>query len=195
MTTVGVILAGGLARRMGGGDKCRLPVGGRSIIARAIACLGPQVDRLVVNANGDPTRFDDLQLPVVADAMMGYPGPLAGILAGLDWAADADWVVSVSADCPFLPDDLVARLHAARNNSVYAVAASGGWTHPVIGLWPTSCRDELRQALHDGERKIDRFTGRHPTARAEWAVVPFDPFFNVNTPEDLDQAHRLATGR
>ena len=193
-STVGIVLAGGQARRMGGGDKGRSMVAGRSILARTVACLGGQVSAVAINANGDTARFADLGLAVVADPLPGHLGPLAGILAGLDWAGDAEWVVSVSGDCPFLPDDLVARLHAARRaqGAVYAVAASGGWAHPVIGLWPVACREALRRALAEGERKIDRFTGRHATARAEWGVEPVDPFFNVNSPDDLLAADRYA---
>ena len=193
--TVAVLLAGGLARRMGGGDKCRLVVGGRTIIDRAIGCIAPQVGGIVINANGDLARFDDLGLPVVADPVPGHPGPLAGILAGLDWAAgrSAAWVVSVPGDCPFLPPDLVARLHAARaaSGAVFACAASGGWTHPVAGLWPVDLREELRAALLAGARKIDAYTRPDRTARAEWPATPVDPFFNVNTPEDLAAASRL----
>ncbi len=192
--TVAVILAGGLARRMGGGDKCRQVVGGRTIIARTIATIGPQVRAIAVNANGDPARFADLGLPVLADSMPGHPGPLAGILAGLDWAAvgGAAWMLSVPGDCPFLPSDVAARLHAACGDATFAVAASGGWTHPVVGLWPVGCRDELRAALLAGERKIDAFTARHRTARAEWPTETVDPFLNVNTPEDWAHADAMA---
>ena len=188
--TAAIILAGGLARRMGGGDKCRQIVAGQTIIARTIASIAPQAAALAINANGDPARFADLGCPVIADSVPGHPGPLAGILAGLDWAAAAghEWLLSVPGDCPFLPPDLAARLHQARGDATFAVAASGGWTHPVIALWPTSCRGELRQALLDGERKIDAYTARHPIAQAEWPTAPYDPFLNVNTPEDLARA-------
>ena len=190
--TVGVILAGGLARRMGGGDKSRLQVGGRTVLARTVACLAPQVSALVVNANGDPARFADLGLPVLPDPLPDHPGPLAGILAALEWTR-APWLVSVPGDCPFLPPDLVPRLHAARlaSGAVFACAGSGGWRHPVVGLWPASCAAELRAALLSGERKIDRFAGPDRTAVAEWGVAPLDPFFNVNAPEDLAAAERL----
>ena len=192
--TVGVILAGGLARRMGGGDKCRVMVGGRTVLARTIATLAPQVARLALNANGDPGRFADTVLPVLPDPVPGHPGPLAGILAGLDWAAGlgATWLLSAPGDCPFLPGDLVARLHAARGEATYAVAASGGWTHPVVALWPAMCRDDLRAALLAGQRKIDAFTARHTTAQAEWPVTPFDPYMNLNTPDDVAAAGALA---
>ena len=196
--TLGLLLAGGLARRMGGGDKPLRTIGGRSILAHVIERLAPQCDRLLVNANGDPARFADYGLPVVADSVPDFAGPLAGILAGLDWMAahrpESKWLVSVAADTPFIPDDLVARLHAAREQQgvPLACAASGGWTHPVIGLWPVRLRADLRHALTvEDERKIDRWTARHGCASAEWPVTPVDPFFNANKPEDLDEAERL----
>jgi molybdopterin-guanine dinucleotide biosynthesis protein A len=194
-----VILAGGLARRMGGGDKPMRAIGGRTILDHVIARLAPQCDGLILNANGDPSRFAASSLPVVADTVADNPGPLAGVLAGLDWAAEhgpeAAWVVSVAGDCPFLPRDLVGRLHEARRNekAVLAVAASGGRTHPVIGLWQVALRGELRHALVEEEmRKIDRWTARYPLATVEWPVGPVDPFFNANTVEDLSEAERLA---
>ncbi|WP_439493918.1 molybdenum cofactor guanylyltransferase MobA [Bosea sp. (in: a-proteobacteria)] len=196
--TLGLLLAGGLARRMGGGDKPLRTIAGRSILAHVIERLAPQCDGLVVNANGDPARFADYGLPVVADSVPDFAGPLAGILAGLDWMAahrpENEWLVSVAADTPFIPDDLVARLHAAREaqNVPLACAASGGWTHPVIGLWPVRLRADLRHALTvEDERKIDRWTARHGCASAEWPLTPVDPFFNANKPEDLDEAERL----
>ncbi|HKH01589.1 MAG TPA: molybdenum cofactor guanylyltransferase MobA, partial [Bradyrhizobium sp.] len=162
--TPAVLLAGGLARRMGGGDKPMRQIGGRTILERVIARLGPQCDGLVLNANGDPARFAKFGLPVIADTIENFPGPLAGILAGLDWAAanrpDAAWILSAAADCPFLPRDLVARLHRARmeNDAQLAVAASGGQSHPVIGLWSVALRDQLRHALVvEDIRKIDRW--------------------------------------
>ncbi len=196
--TFGLLLAGGLARRMGGGDKPLRTIAGRSILAHVIERLAPQCDGLVINANGDPARFADYGLPVVADSVPDFAGPLAGILAGLDWMAahrpQTEWLVSVAADTPFIPRDLVARLHEAREEQgvPLACAASGGWTHPVIGLWPVSLRDDLRRALTvEDERKIDRWTARHGCASAEWPVEPVDPFFNANRPEDLDEAERL----
>lgn len=196
--TLGLLLAGGLARRMGGGDKPLRTIAGRSILAHVIERLAPQCDGLVVNANGDPARFADYGLPVVADSVPDFAGPLAGILAGLDWMAvhrpETEWLVSVAADTPFIPDDLVARLHEARETQgvPLACAASGGWTHPVIGLWPVRLRADLRHALTvEDERKIDRWTARHGCASAEWPVTPVDPFFNANKPEDLDEAERL----
>ena len=198
-STLGVLLAGGLARRMGGGDKTLKTVGGRTILSRVIDTLTPQCDGLVVNANGDPARFAFLSLPVVADSVEGFAGPLAGILAALDWAADhrpgCEWVVSVATDSPFLPADLVARLHAGRRDQgvPLACAMSDGQTHPVIGLWPVSLRADLRHALVvEDIRKIDRWTARHGIAHVDWPIRPVDPFFNANTPEDLAAANAIA---
>ena len=197
--TLGVILAGGLARRMGGGDKPMREIGGRTILDHGVERLSPQCDALILNANGDPFRFAAFNLPVVVDTVTGNPGPLAGVLAALDWAAQnrpqTQWVVSVAGDCPFLPRDLVDRLHEARRkeNAELAVAASGGRTHPVIGLWKVSLRNDLRHALVEEDlRKIDRWTARYPLATVEWADEPVDPFFNANTAEDLAEAERLA---
>lgn len=196
--TLGLLLAGGLARRMGGGDKPLRTIAGRTILAHVIERLRPQCDGLLLNANGDPARFSDYNLPVVSDSVPDFAGPLAGILAGLDWLAanrqDRQWLVSVAADTPFIPRDLVMRQHAAREaaNVPLACAASGGWTHPVIGLWPVALRDELRHALTvEDERKIDRWTARHGVVSVEWAVTPVDPFFNANRPDDLAEAERL----
>jgi len=197
--TVGVILAGGLARRMGGGDKPMREIDGRPILDHVVERLAPQCGFLVLNVNGDPSRFAAFGLPVVADTVVGNPGPLAGVLAALDWVAQnrpgTHWVVSVAGDCPFLPHDLVSRLHEARlrENAELAVAASNGRTHPVIGLWKVGLRDDLRHALVDEDiRKIDRWTARYPLATVTWAAEPVDPFFNTNTVEDLSEAERLA---
>ncbi|MBM3529966.1 MAG: molybdenum cofactor guanylyltransferase MobA [Alphaproteobacteria bacterium] len=197
--TLGLILAGGLARRMGGGDKPLTRVGGQTILERAIARMTPQCARLVINANGDPARFAATGLPVVADSVPDFAGPLAGILAGLDWASanapgTAD-VVSVPGDCPFLPRDLVTRLHAARAaaGTPMACARSGDWRHPTVALWPVALRADLRAALTvEGLRKIEIWTARHGVAIADWPDRPVDPFFNVNTPEDAAAADRLA---
>jgi molybdopterin-guanine dinucleotide biosynthesis protein A len=194
--TLGVLLAGGLARRMGGGDKPLRLLAGRSILERAVARLTPQVATLILNANGDPARFAPLGLQVVPDGVPDFPGPLAGILAALDHAAavypGVAWVVSASADSPFLPIDLVARLHRERGATPLACAMSAGHTHPPIGLWRVSLREDLRRALiTDGERKIDRWTARHGCACVKWPVEPVDPFFNANTPEDLAAAEGI----
>ena len=192
-----VVLAGGLARRMGGGDKPLRLLGGRPLLAHVIERVAPQVTGLILNANGDPARFANFGLPVVADPLPDHPGPLAGVLAALDWAAawrsDVATVLSVPGDGPFLPADLVARLEAARQAAgvPMACAASGGWTHPPIALWPVSLRGELRAALLAGEKKIDRWTARFGCASADWPTTPVDPFFNANTPEDLAAAEVL----
>lgn len=195
----GVLLAGGLARRMGGGDKPMRQIAGRTILQRVIDRLAPQCGGLIINANGDPARFAAFGLPVVADDVADFPGPLAGILAALDWTAanrpDAKWVLSAAGDCPFLPRDLVTRLEQARaaENAELAVASSDGQTHPVIGLWSVRLRNELRHALVEEDvRKIDRWTARYPLATVEWPTEPLDPFFNANTVEDIAEADRLA---
>jgi molybdenum cofactor guanylyltransferase len=197
--TPGVLLAGGLARRMGGGDKPMRQIGGRTILERVITRLRPQCDGLILNANGDAARFASFGLPVIPDSVADFPGPLAGILAGLDWAAanrpDAKWVLSAAADCPFLPRDLVARLHRGRieQNAQLAVAASGGQSHPVVGLWSVAMRDELRHALVvEDIRKIDRWTARYRLSTVSWPAEPLDPFFNANTVDDLAEAEHLA---
>ena len=193
----GVLLAGGLARRMGGGDKCLLELRGRPMLAHAIDRLGPQVAALAVNANGDPARFSAFDLPVVADVVEGFAGPLAGVLTGMVWARaeapGAEWLVTAATDTPFFPTDLVARLHAAAADAEVAFAASGGRTHPVFGLWRLTLIDDLRRALtEEDERKIDRFAGRYRVAEVDFPLRPFDPFFNVNRPEDLAEAMRLS---
>jgi molybdopterin-guanine dinucleotide biosynthesis protein A len=197
--TLGLVLAGGLARRMGGGDKARIKIGSASILQRVLACLTPQCSRVIINANGDPARFADTGLPVIADSVPDFAGPLAGILAGLDWAAQnvpaAEWLVSVPGDCPFLPKDLVTRLYEARvtSNVPLACARSGEWRHPVVGLWSIKLREDLRHALmSEGLHKIELWTARHGIAIAEWPTAPFDPFFNVNTPKDVAQAEAIA---
>ncbi|HEY3642278.1 MAG TPA: molybdenum cofactor guanylyltransferase MobA [Xanthobacteraceae bacterium] len=196
---LGLVLAGGLARRMGGGDKARISIGGATILERVLVRLTPQCAAVILNANGDPARFADAGLAVVPDSVPDFAGPLAGILAGLDWAAAhrpeiAD-VASVPGDCPFLPPDLVARLSAARAAAgvPLACARSGEWRHPVVGLWPVKLRADLRHALVEQDlRKIEIWTGRHGVAVADWPAAPVDPFFNVNTPQDAAAAERMA---
>jgi len=197
--TLGLVLAGGLARRMGGGDKALLRIGDATILERVLDRLTPQCSGVILNANGDPGRFAFTRLPVVADDVPGFAGPLAGILAGLDWAAThapgVSWIASVPGDCPFLPRDVVARLHAARaaDHQPRAGARAGEWRHPVVGLWPIALRADLRHALvAEGLRKIEVWTGRHGVAIADWPTAPVDPFFNVNTPEDAAEAGRIA---
>ena len=197
--TLGLVLAGGLARRMGGGDKALIKVGSVAILDRVLERLRGACQTIVLNANGDPARFARYGLPVIPDSVPDFAGPLAGILAGLDWAAahapDIAWIVSTPGDCPFLPHDLVPRLHAAREKAgtPLACARSGDWRHPVVGLWPVALREDLRHALiEEGLRKIEVWTARHGVAVAEWPAKPLDPFFNVNTPKDAAEAERLA---
>jgi len=197
---LGLVLAGGLARRMGGGDKARIRIGGVTILARVVACLAPQCSAIIINANGDTTRFADTGLPIVPDSVPDFAGPLAGVLAGLDWAAehasDVADVVSVPGDCPFLPVDLIERLETARKKAKLplACARSGDWRHPVVGLWHVGLREDLRHAVTvEDLRKIEVWTARHGVAIATWPDKPVDPFFNVNTPEDAAAAEKLAT--
>ncbi len=197
--TLGLVLAGGLARRMGGGDKPMRVIAGRSMMARVIDRIAPQCDALVLNANGDTTRFAVFGLPVVADSITDFPGPLAGVLAGLDWTAqhrpDIRWMLSAPGDCPFLPRDLAASLHRARSDedAELAVAASAGQSHPVVGLWDVALRHDLRHALMNEQlRQVSRFMARYRLAKVDWPTAPLDPFFNANTADDLIEAERLA---
>ena len=204
MSILGLLLAGGLSRRMGGGDKTLRLLGGRPLLAHVIERVRPQVAALVLNANGDPARFAGFGLPVAADSVPDFAGPLAGILAGLDWAAvnrpDCPLVVSIPTDSPFLPLDLATRLERgmAEAGADLACAASHGQAHPVIGLWPVRLREALRRAVVDEDiRKVDVWTGRF-----RLATVPFDdesggidPFFNANRPDDLDRAEALLLAR
>jgi molybdopterin-guanine dinucleotide biosynthesis protein A len=190
---LGVILAGGQATRMGGGDKGLLPLGGGTILSHVIARLEPQVAGLALNANGDPARFAHLGLPVIPDSIAGFAGPLSGVLAGLDWAATqgADHIVTAAADTPFFPCDLVPRLlHDAQEaGSGLALARTPDGRHPTFGLWPVALRDDLRAALNDGLRKVVLWTDKHGGATAHF---PDDAaFFNVNTPEDLQAAEAM----
>jgi len=196
-TTLGVILAGGLATRMGGGDKALLPLGGRPMLARVIERLQPQVGGLVLNANGDPARFAPFGLPVIADPVAGHPGPLAGVLAGLGHAEEigAARIVTVAADTPFLPRDLVARLAAAAGSDesiVLAATASG--LHPTFGLWPVSLRAALARDLAGGARRVGGWAESMGARRVVFAETPHDPFFNVNTPDDLARAEEILAG-
>jgi molybdopterin-guanine dinucleotide biosynthesis protein A len=193
---LGVILAGGQARRMGGGDKCLLPLGGAPVLDRVIARLAPQVAGLALNANGDAARFASYGLPVLPDSEPDHPGPLAGVLAGLDWAAGqgAARIVTVAADTPFFPTDLVARLSAEGGGIVLAATPhpqKGLMRHPTFGLWPVALAEDLRGALRSGTRKIVAWTDAHGAATAAFGSDPFDPFFNLNTPEDMLQAEDL----
>ena len=195
---IGILLAGGQARRLGGGDKGLHVVGGRRILDRVVAALRIQCDTLVLNSNGDPARFAARDLPVVADASPDQLGPLAGVLAGLDYVAahhpGVGFAVTVPTDTPFLPIDLVARLQDARvtDGAMIVCARSGGRSHYLTALWAVDLRHDLRRALSTNERAAHAFYQRHPFAVVGWPVTPFDPFFNVNTPEDLAEAERIA---
>lgn len=200
MAMIGIILAGGLASRMGGVDKGLKTVGGTPILDRVVATMRSQCDHLIINANGDAGRLSAYGLPIVPDDMADHPGPLAGVLAALDWAAvhhpDAPFAVTAPNDTPFLPRDLVDRLRARRveDRAAIVCARSGGSTHPVVALWPVDLRHDLRRALVDeGLRRVGRFLERHPLAYADWAAEPFDPFFNANAPADLAEAEMIAT--
>jgi len=195
---VGLLLAGGQSRRMGGGDKALRVIGGVSLLERVIERMRPQVETLVLNANGDPARFAGFGLPVVPDSVPDYAGPLAGLLAGLDWTAehrpDCPYIVSVATDAPFLPGDLVSRLVRGmeKSGADLACAASGGQPHPVIGLWPVRLREDLRRAVVvETVRKVDVWTARHRFATVPFPSDPIDPFFNANRPEDLTTAAAL----
>lgn len=195
---LGVILAGGLARRMGGGDKGLRPLGHGTILSHVMDRLSPQVAGLALNANGDAARFD-LGLPVIADTIEGFAGPLAGVLAGLDWAADqgAEAIVTAAADTPFFPCDLVPRLQLAGEGMVHPLVLAATRDearlvrHPTFGLWPVALREDLRAALAGGLRKVVLWTDQHSGRVAEFPVAGFDPFFNVNTPDDLSRAEEL----
>ena len=202
----GVLLAGGQSRRMGGGDKGLLSFGKDTMLGHVIERLAGQVGRLVLNANGDPARFADFGLPVVGDTIKGNVGPLAGVLAGMHWARqhtpNARYIATASTDAPFLPLDLVEKLYemAAVNPGGIAIARSGGHLHPVIGLWPVAHHDDLEVALRDeGIRKVLRWTDRHGTLPVDFADIEIggasiDPFFNANTPDELEEARRLIEG-
>jgi molybdenum cofactor guanylyltransferase len=185
-----MILAGGRSRRMGGGDKCLMLLAGRPVLAHVIDRIRPQVAGLALNANGDATRFAGFHLPVVADDEADFAGPLAGILAALDWAEpSASSVLTVPADTPFLPRDLVARLAEA---GAPAFARSAGRVHPVVGLWPLAQRETLRRALREeGLRKVEDWTARLTPRMVDFDTGARDPFFNINTPEDLAKAAAL----
>ena len=203
LSVAGVLLAGGQSRRMGGGDKCLRPLAGRPILAHVIDRTRAQVGPLVLNANGDPARFASFGLPVAADVVEGFAGPLAGVLTGLEWAAanapECTHVASFACDAPFLPADLVARLSAAlvEQDADLACAASHGRSHPVFGLWPVRLAGVLRQAMIEEEvRKVDIWTARYRLAPVDFPIVetpagPLDPFFNANRPDDLAAAEQF----
>ena len=199
MTLLGVILAGGQARRIGGGDKALLDLGGRPLLERVIARLAPQVGGVALNANGDPERFKAFDLPVIADTIAGFQGPLAGVLTGLIWAKSqgASHIVTVAADTPFFPGDLTARLvEAAKSEGTpIALAATRGddklLRHPTFGLWPVALLDDLALALTAGTRKVVAWSDQHGAASALFETGEVDPFFNVKTPQDLILAQQF----
>ncbi|MDH3229408.1 MAG: molybdenum cofactor guanylyltransferase MobA [Alphaproteobacteria bacterium] len=198
---VGVLLAGGLSRRMGGRDKMLRRIGGETILSRVIARMAPQTRSLLLNANGDPARFAAFGLPVAPDTIEGHAGPLAGVLTGMEWAAthapDCPWVLTAPTDAPFLPDNFAARMLAAvdAQRADMACASSGGRSHPVCGLWPVRLAAELRHAMTEEHiRKVDVWTARYKHAVVDWPTDPVDPFFNANRPEDLTEAERLLDG-
>lgn len=195
---LGLILAGGRSRRMGGREKAFVEISGETLLSRTIARARPQVRELVINANGDPARFAGFGLPVIPDRIPGHLGPLAGIFAGLDWTREnrpeAKWLASFACDCPFFPRDLVQRLHAAAEaeHVPLAIAASGGRDHPVFALWSTKILETSESVLvTDRLRKVNDLIGRIPNATVEFALEPTDPFFNINTPDDLIRAESL----
>ncbi|MEO0380827.1 MAG: molybdenum cofactor guanylyltransferase MobA [Pseudomonadota bacterium] len=195
---LGVILAGGQATRMGGGDKGLLPLGQTTLLSHVMDRLSPQVGGLALNANGEAGRFASFDIPVVADSVDGFAGPLAGVLAGLDWAAaeGAEIIVTAAADTPFFPCDLVPCLQLAADGMPHPLALAatpdprrGQARHPTFGLWPVALRDDLRAALQDGVRKVVQWTDRHD---ARTAMFPDESaFFNVNTPDDLIRAEAM----
>lgn len=195
MKTAGVILAGGRGSRMGGTDKALLDLDGSPMIAHVIRRLAPQLGALAINAGGDPARFAAYALPVLPDPVPDQPGPLAGILAGMRWAGQqgATHVVTAATDTPFLPDDLVPRLAAAAQTAKepIALAESAGRLHPTFGLWPVTLADDLALALNAGTRRVAAWALGEGAARAEFDAEPHDPFFNVNTPDELDTAARI----
>jgi len=198
---VGVLLAGGQSRRMGGGDKCLRPLGDRTILEHVIDRIRPQVGPLILNANGDPNRFQSYGLPVVADVVDGFAGPLAGVLTGLRWAEinapQCEWLLSVPTDAPFVPQNLATSLRQeiSVQGAQLACATSRGRTHPVVALWPVALADALEQALVGEDiRKIDRWTARYRLVEVSFDDTGVDPFFNANRPEDLAIAERLLTG-
>jgi len=197
----GILLAGGRSSRMGGGDKCLRLLGGRPILARIIERLRPQVSQMVINANGEPARFAGFGLPVVADSVAGFVGPLAGVHAGLEWVKanhpDFRYAVTVATDTPFFPDDLVLRFLAeAEGGESLLVARSGEGVHPVIGLWPVALTSALEASLKRGERKAGKWVAEHGAAEVffpegEAGGQRIDPFFNINRAEDLARANAL----
>ncbi len=194
-----VILAGGRSSRMGGGDKTLLELSGKPVLSHIIRRLAPQVDRLAINANGDPARFPAFGLPILQDASDSFDGPLAGLLAGLVWAGSlgATRMLTVAGDTPFFPDALPVRMAQSAGADVIAVAASTTGVHPTFAIWPVAVRADLESQLAGGMRRVTSFIARHPSIAVDFADITVDgervdPFFNINTPDDLALARRLS---
>ena len=194
---VGVLLAGGLARRMGGGDKCLQKLSGRSLLSYTIEVATDQVSHMIINANGNSSRFKKFNLPVVPDVVDGAMGPLAGVLTGMEWATwnvpDCELIATFPADAPFFPDNLVKEMHnnLQTQGADIACARSNNRNHPVFAIWPTRLAGDLRQAImYKNIRKIEQWTSQYKVAHVEWSAVPIDPFFNINLPEDLKKAEK-----
>ncbi len=193
-----VILAGGLARRMGNIDKAMVELAGQPLLEQVLQRMASQTPSMIINANGDPKRFSRWELPVVADTVSDFPGPLAGILAAMEWTRtnrpESNWIVSVPVDTPFIPRDLIERFSQTitDNKAELSCAKSDGRTHPVVGMWPVALADDLRTALTvDNIRKVDLWTGRFNLVHSEFETNPIDPFFNINRPEDIERAEQV----
>jgi molybdenum cofactor guanylyltransferase len=189
----GCVIAGGLSRRMGE-DKAFVKLGGETLVARAVRRLGPQVSRIAINANSEASRFARLACPVIADTVANHPGPLAGVLTAMTWAKEKgkEWVVTIPTDTPFFPGDLVARLTSVVEGHDLAAATSGGHRHPIFTLWPVRLAEDVRSVLVDeDERRVNAFLNRYSLGSADWSAKPFDPFFNINTPDGLNEARRI----
>jgi molybdopterin-guanine dinucleotide biosynthesis protein A len=195
----GVLLAGGQSRRFGGGDKCLQVLDGKTLLERAALNAAPQVGALILNINGDPDRFPDLELPILPDSIEGHAGPLAGVLSAMECVSQhvpqARWIATFATDAPFIPVNWVSRVLAAitREGAQLGTVSSNGRAHPVFGLWPVGLRFELRKAMEEeGLRKVDAWTARYKVATVEFETDPIDPFFNINTNDDLSQAASLS---
>ncbi len=199
---VGILLAGGQSRRMNRPDKCLMQLNGKTLLTHAIDRLTPQVDKLILSINGDPDRFSEYNIPKITDQIEGFAGPLAGIHAGMKWAQEntpeTQYIATIATDTPFFPDDLVNqfRNHIPKDNEAIILATSKGRKHPVIGLWPVSLVNELETALKNNERKVGLWTEQHTVIKVDFPVEThgnheFDPFFNINHPEDIEKAKEL----
>ena len=196
----GVILAGGQSSRMGGGDKSLKLLGNKTILEHVIERLSPQVATMVLNANGDPQRFSRFGTPVIQDQTDGFLGPLAGVLSGLEWAEKNGFqrIITVAADTPFFPKTLVRDLCSAVSNSSAPIALAATQPfgmhkinrHPTFGLWPISLRNNLKDSLNVGIRKVIIWTELHGYIDVLFESGEHDPFFNVNTHADYNFAKK-----